>query len=150
MKATKATINQRVTEVLKLRVAGAEFSDIRDYAIAHGWDVSDSQLWRYVAKSDEALAAAVEKNRDKLVARHLAQRRLLYAKALETGDWRGALAALKDEAELLDLYPHTGGEGPPPGSTAQAEVYDVDEQWLSECTVEELRRLRDIREAVNR
>lgn len=104
MKATQAQVEQRVSEILKLRIAGAEFADIREYAIAQEWGVSDSQLWRYVAKSDEAMAKAMEKDRGKLLARHLMQRRLLYAKALETGDWRGALAALKDEADLERLY----------------------------------------------
>lgn len=121
MKATQATIEQRVAEVLKLRIAGAEFADIREYAIAQEWGVSDSQLWRYVAKSDKALAAAMEKDRGKLLARHLAQRRLLYVKALESGDWRGALAALKDEADLERLYdpPQTDAPAMPLGNAAE-------------------------------
>ena len=95
MKATQAQIEQRVSEVLKLRVAGAEFDDIRQYAAAQQWDVSERQLWRYVAASDEALAAAVEKDWSKLLARHLAQRRLLYAAGTEC------------DAHLCDPDPHS-------------------------------------------
>jgi hypothetical protein len=109
-------------EVLRLRVAGAEFLDLREYAIAQEWEVSDSQLWRYVAKSDERMQAAMEKSRPKLLARHLMQRRLLFAKALETGDWRGALAALKDEAELLGLYTPPPPEAPPVPLANAADV----------------------------
>jgi hypothetical protein len=58
------------------------------------------------------MAQALEKDRNKLLARHLAQRRLLYAKALGTGDWRAALSVLKDEAELQRLYDPTVSEAP--------------------------------------
>ncbi len=58
------------------------------------------------------MARTLGKDRAKLLARHLMQRRLLYAKALETGDWRGALAALKDEAELECLYDPPPSDAP--------------------------------------
>jgi hypothetical protein len=67
--------------------------------------VSDGQLRRYIAKSDEALAVAVEKDRAKLFAKHLARRELVYAKCVEVGDFKGALACLKDQAELENMYP---------------------------------------------
>ena len=116
MKSTKAQVEQRVTEVLRLRVGGAEFSDIREYAAAQGWGVSDSQLWRYIAKSDEAMAQTLEKSREKLLARHLAQRRLLYAKSVEVGDYKGALACLRDEAELEGLYDSRPADRPGEGA----------------------------------
>lgn len=104
MKAMKAQVEQRVAEVLRLRLAGASFADMREYARAQQWNVSDGQLWRYVARSDRALTAALEKDRRTLLARHLAQRRLVYAKAMEAGAYGHALACLKDEAELERLY----------------------------------------------
>jgi len=110
MKATKATIRQRVEEVMKIRLLGAEFWEIRQYAAendpdtARPWNVSDRQLWRYVAASDRLLAKCLERDKDKLLNRHIAQRRAIYARAMEAGDWRGALAVAKDEAELLKLY----------------------------------------------
>jgi hypothetical protein len=44
MKSTKTEITKRVNAVLKLRLGGAEFLDIREYASApeQGWNVSDS------------------------------------------------------------------------------------------------------------
>jgi hypothetical protein len=104
MKATNATVIQRVEEVLKIRLLGAEFHDIREYAVEKQWNVSDTQLRRYIEKSDELLLDYIEKRRDRLMARHLAQRRALYARAMETGDLRTALAVVKDEAELQALY----------------------------------------------
>jgi hypothetical protein len=138
MKATNSQIEQRVSEVLRLRVAGAEFDDIRQYAsvadksTGRPWGVSDRQLWRYVALSDKALLAAVEKKRDMLLARHLAQRRLLYAKALESGDWRGALAALKDEADLERLYDPPPTDAPAMPLANAADVVTARAQAVNE------------------
>jgi hypothetical protein len=120
MKQTKATIQQRVEEVLQVRLAGAEFWEIRQYASEKEWDVSDRQLWRYVKQSDAVLAEQLEQDRDKLLNRHLAQRRTIFARCMSTGDYRGALSAARDEAELLSLYPakqtkveHRGKDGGP-------------------------------------
>jgi hypothetical protein len=116
MKATKAEIQQRVEEILQIRLAGAEFWDIRQYAAEKGWQVSDRQLWRYIRQADQLLARVLEKDRDKLLNRHLAQRRALLAKAMSIADYRTALAVLKDEAELQGLYDHS--QLPGPGGTA--------------------------------
>ena len=105
MKSTQATVRQRVDEVYRIRLLGAEFPDIRQHASEQGWGVSDRQLWRYVAQGDRLLAETREKDRDKLLNRHVAQRRVVYARAMSVSDFRTALAALKDEGQLLGLYP---------------------------------------------
>ncbi|HEY7311890.1 MAG TPA: hypothetical protein VH643_21175 [Gemmataceae bacterium] len=69
-----------------------------------GKPLSDSQLWRYIARADAMAAESCRASRKKLMRRHLAQRRHLYAKATLSGDYRTALAILRDEAELLNLY----------------------------------------------
>src|SRR5262245_54279929 len=107
MKATKATMLQRDEDVFKIIVLGGEFHDIREYAVKHGWGLSDTQLRRYQTKALELCQARVERDRDKVLARHLMQRRAIYARAMEAGDWRAALAVAKDEAELFGLYPPT-------------------------------------------
>src|SRR5262249_36174802 len=58
----------------------------------------------YVRASDELLVGRLEKDRDKLLARHVAQRRALYARAVHAADYRTALAVARDEAELQGLY----------------------------------------------
>jgi hypothetical protein len=107
MKATKAVVAQRIESVLRIRLDGAQLHDIRDYANApeQGWNVSDSQLRRYIAASDKLLAERLERDRDKLFARHVAQRQTLFARAVNSADFRTALATAKDEAELEGLYP---------------------------------------------
>jgi hypothetical protein len=121
MKATKAIIQARVEEVLAIRLDGAEMWHVREYVrekeqedgspwrLAEGQKpLSDPQLWRYLAKADKLIAESCRSSRKKLVRRHLAQRRNLYAKAVSQGDARAALACLRDEAELLGLYPAKG------------------------------------------
>src|SRR5262249_40885732 len=55
-------------------------------------------------KADRENARAFRASRKKLLRRHLAMRRHILAQALEASDYRAALAAAKDEAELLSLY----------------------------------------------
>jgi hypothetical protein len=124
MKATKAQIQARVEEVLAIRLDGAEFWHIREYArekeqeegspwhLAEGQKpLSDPQLWRYIARADKLIAESCRASRKKLLRRHLAQRRSLYAKAVSAGDYRAALACLDSETKLLGLTEF------PPGAT---------------------------------
>ena len=122
MKATKTEIQKRVEEILAIRLQGAEFTDIRQYASEQEppWNVSDRQLWRYIQAGDRILADTIEKDRTRLFNRHIAQRRALYAKAIQAGDFRASLAIVQDEATLQGLYPAkrtelTGKDGAPIG-----------------------------------
>ncbi len=123
MKATKAQVEQRIEEVLRIRVDGAEFWDVREYArekekeegsawfvAEDGNPLSDGQLWRYIGRADKLLAESCRASRKKLFRRHLAQRRNLYAKAVSQGDVRAALATLDSEAKLLGLFAPTKTE----------------------------------------
>jgi len=113
-RATKSEVARRVEAVTRLRLAGAEFWDIREFASStdpatgkEPWNVTDKQLRRYITASGPLLASALETRRDELVARHIAQRHHLYAKNMATGDFRAALEVLKDEAKLQGLYVET-------------------------------------------
>ena len=106
-KSDKATVMQRVDDVLRLILAGAEFPEIRHYASEHNWDVSERQVRRYLEAAYCRLAQMTERNRDQLLGRHLMQRRALYARCLRGDDLRTALIVLKDEAALEGLYPPT-------------------------------------------
>jgi hypothetical protein len=105
MKQTQVEVLKRVEEILQIRLAGAEFVDIRQHAAEKGWQISDRQLWRYIQKSDAILAESLERDREKLLNRHRAQRFALYARAMSVSDYRTALAVLKDQAQLEGLYP---------------------------------------------
>lgn len=108
-KATKAVHRQRVEEVFRLRLGGAEFADVLQHASApeQAWGVSERQIWNYVAAADALLKERFDAKAEHLLARHLLQRRQLYAHALGAGDFRTALAVLQDEAKLEGLYPPT-------------------------------------------
>lgn len=56
MKASKAEVAARVDEVLRVRLDGAQFHDIVQYAAAQGWGVEEQQLWNYVRRADALLA----------------------------------------------------------------------------------------------
>jgi hypothetical protein len=116
-KATKAIVARRVEEVLRIRLDGAEFWDVREYArekeqeAGSAWELpkggkplSDGQLWRYIGMADKLIAESCRAHRKKLLRRHLAQRRNLFAKAVSQGDVRAALACLDSEAKLTGLF----------------------------------------------
>jgi hypothetical protein len=116
-KPTKAQVELRTLEILRIRLDGAEIWDVREYVREKEqeqgsvWELppdakpmSDSQLWRYLARADKLIAESCRASRKKLFRRHLTQRRNLYAKALSQGDVRAALACVADEAKLLGLY----------------------------------------------
>ena len=112
-RATKAEVTARIETVFELRMGGAGFSDIREWAIAPKdregkplppWDVSDSQIWRYIHAADKLCKERYDAKADHLLNRHLLRRERLYAHCLEVGDYKGALAVLKDSAELEGHY----------------------------------------------
>jgi hypothetical protein len=122
-KASKAVVAQRVEEVLRIRLDGAAFWDVLQYIAEKqqageapwtipegGKPIAGRTVWWYIHKADHLLAETFRKEagRKNLFRRHLAQRRALFAKATLAGDHRAALAALRDEAELLGLYPPKG------------------------------------------
>ena len=93
MKATKETIRQRVDDILRVRLDGAEFPDVRQYVAEReaageppwtipesGKPLSERQLWRYVAQSDLLLKESALTNRKKRLRLHLARRKGLYAR----------------------------------------------------------------------
>jgi hypothetical protein len=131
-RATEAEVAQRVEEVLHARLNGAELHDLQAIAREKGWGVSDRQLWRYVTAADRLIEKRFEKDRDRLFRRHVFQRRALYARVLQDGDYRTGLAILKDEAELHGLYPakRTELSGPQGGplQTVNATVEMTDDE----------------------
>jgi hypothetical protein len=104
MKSSKTTIAQRVDEIFQLILEGAEFASIRDYSREKGWGVTDSTLFRYLERARALCVKRMERDREKIIARHLFQRRAMYQRAMQAGDVRTALAVAKDEAMLFGLY----------------------------------------------
>src|SRR5437868_5416339 len=111
MKATKTEVRQRVDEILRIRLDGAEFWDVLQYitekqaAFAAPWAIpeggkplSERTVWWYIQQADRRVAESCKEGRKRALRRHLAQRRSLYARAVNTGDLSTALRVLTDEA----------------------------------------------------
>jgi hypothetical protein len=102
-RSDKATVIQRVNDVLRLLLAGAEFAEIRQFASAHGWNVTDRQIRRYQEAAYRRVAKIAQRDQVQSLGRHLMQRRALYARAVKNNDLRTALQILRDEAALQGL-----------------------------------------------
>jgi hypothetical protein len=118
--ATSAEVSLRVEEVLRIRLDGAQFHDVVQYASEKGWGVSDRQIGNYIRRADDLLVERQDKGRRRILARHFAQRSALYARAINAADYRTALTVLQDEAKLRGLYPIA-----PKGDANQSAAADL-------------------------
>ena len=72
---------------------------------ALGWGDCDPNNPRNRRRRTSLLVERRDTSRKKVLARHLAQRQALYARAVNAADYRTALAILADDAKLRGLYP---------------------------------------------
>ncbi len=102
--STSAVVKQRVEEILRIRIDGAQFHDVVQYGTEKAWGVSERQIGKYIAAADQLLVERLEKKRKPTIARHIAQREALYARCINAADFRTALAVLADLAKLKGIY----------------------------------------------
>lgn len=115
-KATQAVMALRVEDVLRIRLDGAEIWDLREYVRekekedGSPWllkrgetPLSDSSLWRYIRLADDQLREGIRAGRKSLLRSHIGKRRNLYARCVQTADYRTALSVLDSEAKLMGL-----------------------------------------------
>jgi hypothetical protein len=154
-KADKALALRRVDDILRIRLDGAQWWDVREFVrekekepgsawfLADGEPpLSDGQIRRYQQQADRLAYESHERSRRKLFRRHLAQRRHLYGRAVTTGDIRTALACAQDEARLLGLYPPQKiAPTDPTGSKEYAADVRAEYERLQKLPADELRRL---------
>jgi hypothetical protein len=130
-KASKTTVILRITEIWRVRLEGAAYLDIAEYIgeasqkAGSPWHLEPGEkplsrrsIETYIQRVDMLIAESTKASRKRSLVKHLARREHLYAKAVNAGDIRTALAVLHDEAELRDLYPPqrkqlTGKDGAP-------------------------------------
>jgi hypothetical protein len=118
MKASPATVQARVEEILRIVLDGAKTWDIRAHVAekeAEGeppWTVEEGnqplgerQIRRYVARAEALIVKSLKVTRKKTLRRRIAQREALYARAVAQGDTKAALAILRDLDELAGNYP---------------------------------------------
>jgi hypothetical protein len=104
-KADKVETARRVQQILEIRLDGAQRHDVTKFAEEQGWKVCGRQLDRYIRRADALLFREMDKNREQWLARHIAARSTLYARALNSGDHATALRILDSQAKLLGLFP---------------------------------------------
>src|SRR5215203_4813642 len=102
-KSDTATVALRVAEVLRIRLDGAQLHDVVQFASENGWGISDRQVSTYIRRADDLLADRQEKSR-RLLARHIAQREALFARAVNASDLRTALAIADSTAKMQGLF----------------------------------------------
>jgi hypothetical protein len=121
MRETDPILEQRVEEMLAIRLDGAKEWDARRYvaqkeaAAEAPWKVPEGgnplsrrQIRNYIREADRRIARSTQATRRRRIARHIAFREKLYARAVNKGDERTALAILDSLAKLLDLLPSEG------------------------------------------
>jgi len=108
VKADTAEAAKRVEEILRIRLDGAQFHDVVQFSADSGWGIEERQIRKYIARADELLVERLEKKRKPVIARHIAQRQALFARAVNAADLRTALAILDSECKLRGLFPEAG------------------------------------------
>lgn len=116
-KSTQHEYAKRV-EMARLLIVMGETPENICRNMSAGLKVTERQARRYIADAKAEIQRELEPAKPYLLAEHVSIRRNLRKRAIDAGDLRAALAAMKDEAELLDLYPakkteNTGANGEP-------------------------------------
>ena len=109
-KVSKQVFDRRINDITRLLVAGGEQAEVKQLATEQNWGVTSRQIKRYINLAYRRMAKLSAREKEQLRGRHLAQRRALYARCVKNNDLRGALAAVKDEANLQGLYESCEGE----------------------------------------
>ncbi|MFO0805100.1 MAG: hypothetical protein U0791_18495 [Gemmataceae bacterium] len=90
--------------MLRIRLDGAQFHDVFQFAAEKEWGLSERQVRNYMRKADDLLVERMDRGRKRIIAQHLSRREALYARAVNAADYRTALAILTDSAKLQSLY----------------------------------------------
>jgi len=116
-KSNAAQVQARVDAVFELLLQGASRRGVLQYAARSGWGVSPRQIDTYIHAAKAELARLAEIDRSEELGTATAQLRMLFMRALATGDLRSARAIRKDLRALLGLEAPTritGVEGGAP------------------------------------
>jgi hypothetical protein len=107
-KAGAERTRQRVRDIIKLRLAGAELDEILQFAKENAWGVGRRAVQYLMQAADRQLARRFNRDTKAMVAQHATMRMQIYRTALADGDGKLALSVLKDLDALLGLYAAKG------------------------------------------
>lgn len=94
----------RVKEVLRIRIDGAQFHDVIDYAAEKAWNATEAECAALIRAADNLLVRRQDRSRKRITARHIAQREALYARALNGADYGTCVRILGEIGKLQGLY----------------------------------------------
>lgn len=94
----------RVAEVLRIRIDGAQLHDVVDYAAEKAWNATEAECVALIRAADTLLVRRQDRNRRRVLARHISQREALYARAVNGADFGTAARLLNDMAKLQGLF----------------------------------------------
>jgi hypothetical protein len=94
----------RITEVLRIRLDGAQLHDVVDYFAEKKQTITETEAEDLIRQADDLLVQRRDRKRSRVITRHIAQRETLYARAVNAADYRTAASILNDIARLQGLY----------------------------------------------
>lgn len=102
-KSSAIEYQKRVETIRSLLLSGMD-TDAIVQNVTSQWGVKPRMIYRYLAVAREKNKAFIEFHEAEMFSHHIAVRRHILGKALAANDFRAALAAAKDEAQLMGLY----------------------------------------------
>ncbi|KZR93102.1 hypothetical protein MITS9509_00979 [Synechococcus sp. MIT S9509] len=101
-KATKAEVDRRIHEIVKLLCSAKTNSYIRRYA-AEEWGSSERQADRYLVRAREIIQADYSIERHEFMASRIALLDKIAEKSIAQGQHSNAVGAIRLQAELTRL-----------------------------------------------
>ncbi len=102
VRATKKDVEERTGTIFDLIIEGKRRSEICAYA-AETWGLSERSAERYITRANGLFEKHAVFRREMALGKALARIDKLYSEMLAVGDRRGALQAVREEADLLGL-----------------------------------------------
>lgn len=103
-KSSDAEVMQRIFVIYGLILRGADHNKVLRYA-SEKWGVTERQAQTYLSRATENLENALEKDREKILRRHVAMRYDLLYKAGASDEMSLCLEVLKDLGKMQGAYP---------------------------------------------
>lgn len=141
---SKKEISDRIAKVFDLIVEGKKRAEICEY-VAEKWGVSERSAERYITRANRLFEEHAAFRREMALGKALARIDNLYSSMLGAGDHRGALQAVREEADLLGLRVLKTA-----ATDSQGRDLTNSPQWveLRATLIQVLRRYPDAQEAV--
>ena len=103
-KPTKAALETRITETMRMLVEGKKRQEIIAYAEAHKWGVQPRQVDNYIVMATNKIISMSEQKRTYLVGQAHARLETLFTEHVASKRLRDALSVQKEINELFGLH----------------------------------------------